>query len=49
MYLSSDIRAKAFCPNVSLQIGVSGRLCGQNHMVLNQLVSGFRSLKGHEN
>ena len=23
MYLSSDIRAKAFCPNMSLQIGVS--------------------------
>lgn len=46
MYLSSDIRAKAFCPNIGLQIGVSGRLCGQNQMVLNQLVSGFRSLKG---
>ena len=23
MYLFSDIRAKAFCPNMSLQIGVS--------------------------
>lgn len=45
MYLSSDIRAMLLPKHESADWSLVS-LCGQNHMVLNQLVSGFSFSKG---